>query len=638
MSRLNFRFKSLISVGLFLLMAFATLVLPLEAVNAAGGYEVDNYKVDINVRENASVYFNEEVDVNFLDNRHGIYRWIPLPIKWDLKDADNNKTIYSAIKVSDISVASDPYEIENKLENKVIKIGDKDKTITGKKTYKLSYLINLKEDKAKGYDLFYCNLLPYHNEATVKKSEITIVMPKKFNKDEIKLIVGSEGDKKTSKTYKDSVDYKVNGNTIIVKTTKPLYYNTGITIGIKLPDGYFVDAANDNLLVGLLYIIFVAFSIISIFLWFRFGKDNKVVTTVEFEAPEGMSPAEVGYVIDGTVDRKDVVSLLFYFAQQGYLTIRQDGKRNFTIIKNKDLPLDAKPYEFEFFSGLFALGNQVKMDDLQGTFYETYESTRTLIEGEFDTRKKRIFPGSVSWSRVVVLLLAIIGMGVLGFAMYLSFRKLSLLIKLGVTLVLLVVSLFTGMCAQDSWHSYSKKELITQNLISGGATIASMLLAFITVKGYYDNLILGALAVVMIGALYFASRFMQSRTKYGAELLGKILGFKEFIKVAEKDRLEKMLESDPEYFYNVLPYAYVLGLSKKWCKKFEGIAIEPPTWWQGSYTGSRMFDAMIFYSVFNSCTKDFGSGMNIPSSEGGSFDGSSFSGGGGFGGGGMGSW
>ena len=36
---------------------------------------------------------------------------------------------------------------------------------------------------------------------------------------------------------------------------------------------------------------------------------------------------------------------------------------------------------------------------------------------------------------------------------------------------------------------------------------------------------------------------------------------------------------NPEYFYNILPYAYVLGVSDKWMKKFEGITMEAPHWY-----------------------------------------------------------
>ena len=64
---------------------------------------------------------------------------------------------------------------------------------------------------------------------------------------------------------------------------------------------------------------------------------------------------------------------------------------------------------------------------------------------------------------------------------------------------------------------------------------------------------------------------MGRKTEYGEEIYAKILGFKDFLEKAEKENLESLVEKDPNYFYNILPYTYVLGISKKWVKKFENI-------------------------------------------------------------------
>ena len=45
-----------------------------------------------------------------------------------------------------------------------------------------------------------------------------------------------------------------------------------------------------------------------------------------------------------------------------------------------------------------------------------------------------------------------------------------------------------------------------------------------------------------------------------------------------------LVEEDPAYFYNVLPYAYVMGLTKKWIEKFENIVPEPVEWYHSDRT------------------------------------------------------
>ena len=71
-----------------------------------------------------------------------------------------------------------------------------------------------------------------------------------------------------------------------------------------------------------------------------------------------------------------------------------------------------------------------------------------------------------------------------------------------------------------------------------------------------------------------------------------------------------------EYFYNILPYAYVLGVSDKWIKKFESISLQAPSW----YDSPNTFDMRT---------------LSYSDSGGSSGGGSS---GGGSGGGGGGSW
>ena len=120
-------------------------------------------------------------------------------------------------------------------------------------------------------------------------------------------------------------------------------------------------------------------------------------------------------------------------------------------------------------------------------------------------------------------------------------------------------------------------------------------------------------------------------------MLGKIRGFKNFLETAEKERLESMVMQDPTYFYNILPYTYVLGVSDKWIKKFESISLQAPYW----YNGINDFDIASFGSFMNStmtsAQKVMTSRPSSSSSSSGSSSGGGFSGGG-SGGGGGGSW
>ena len=137
--------------------------------------------------------------------------------------------------------------------------------------------------------------------------------------------------------------------------------------------------------------------------------------------------------------------------------------------------------------------------------------------------------------------------------------------------------------------------------------------------------------------------FLLRRRKEYVDELNPLLGFRDFIRLAEKDRLEMMLEQDPEYYYNVLPYAQVLGVSDIWEEKFKDIKMDPPVW--AIAPNTTLLNFVVFNSVMRNATRNMASTfVSRPASSGrsggGRFGGGGggFRGGGGFGGGGGRSW
>jgi uncharacterized membrane protein len=152
-------------------------------------------------------------------------------------------------------------------------------------------------------------------------------------------------------------------------------------------------------------------------------------------------------------------------------------------------------------------------------------------------------------------------------------------------------------------------------------------------EALYDPIILVGflLGIVSIIVMIICFKAMPKRTHYGNEILGKLKGFKNFLETAEKPKLEELVMHDPKYFYNILPYTYVLGVSDKWIKKFESIALQSPDW----YSGSTAFSMASFGSFMTSTMATANSSMSSsPSSSGGGSGGGSSGGGSGGGGGG----
>ena len=77
---------------------------------------------------------------------------------------------------------------------------------------------------------------------------------------------------------------------------------------------------------------------------------------------------------------------------------------------------------------------------------------------------------------------------------------------------------------------------------------------------------------------------MNKKTQYGEDIVAKVNGFKEFLEKVEKDKLEKLVEENPNYFYDILPYTYVFNISKKWIDKFKDIPIPETNMGNFDYT------------------------------------------------------
>lgn len=88
------------------------------------------------------------------------------------------------------------------------------------------------------------------------------------------------------------------------------------------------------------------------------------------------------------------------------------------------------------------------------------------------------------------------------------------------------------------------------------------------------------IGIACIGVILMFLIIMPKRTTYGNEILEKIKGVRSFLETAEKPQLENLIIQNPEYFYNMLPYAYALGVFDVWINKFENISLEAPHWYK----------------------------------------------------------
>ena len=664
------RFFSILSKIRVIQSVLIFFVLLSGTINASD-YVFTQYKIDVQVNENNTFFITEQVGAHFLVDKHGIIRTIPMKnniIRLDGSTATNRA------KISNINVVGDLFTTFNENGNKAIQIGNPDMTINGNKEYVISYLYDIGKDKSKDFDEFYFNLIGYEFDTSIEGIEFRITLPKAFDTSKLGFSSGRVG-----LTDNQNITYEVNGNVITGKYEGILNEGEALTVRLELPEGYFVSAEKYDIYLFLSILLPILFVLIVFGTWYKYGRDDVVIETVEFYPPEGFNSAEVGFMYKGVADTNDVVSLLIYLAEKGYIAISETEEKvlfftnkSFKITKIKDY--DGNNHnERLFLDGLFAKRQTTitSLSDVIDSFKSLNQKTETPKPEAQNSSSVEVFGDSLKLyfhttvaaivsnlnkkeNKEVIFEKKSLNKGFIGILMIiatfalitvkpmLEYHEPPLLI-FGLVFPLVGISVFFGMIFSGAGTSVSINGKEVQSIIAKiifGALFGIpfslvpffflVLPALLATPGYLTAYIIGIICVFL---MFLINRYMLKRTPYGTEMLGKIKGFRNFLNTAEKSKLEEMVKQDPVYFYNILPFTYVLGVSDKWIKKFETIAMQPPNW----YHGSSSFSAAAFGTFINSTMKTTSTAVSPSSSSSSGSSGGGSSGGGSGGGGGR-SW
>lgn len=690
-------------VGKLRLFVILFILLFPTITNANSDYTITSYDVNIMVNENNTLNITEKIGAYFITPKHGIYRKIP--IYNNVKRLDGSSSNIRA-KISNIKV-NNKYKISITNGYKQIQIGDADTLVSGIKYYEISYLYDLGKDKSKKYDELYFNIVGNEWDTSISNITFTITMPKEFDKSKIGFSSGYKGS-----TDSSNIVYNVFENTISGSYTKTLNANSGLTIRLELPEGYFVNAHNNiNLYELFTLIIPVVLLFISFIFWKVYGKNKHIIETVEFYPPEGINSLETAYIYNETVKDKDVTSLLIYLANKGYIEIIDDNieinakkvslssaarknadkkiielqkkialeKKNnpnskkikyyenmLDIYNNIDSPIDYEKYgvssknintssknkfvikklkdydganlfEEKFLKGLFKYDTPYVTDKM--LYNEFYKTNDSIVKDVKDKCHDLYFDKRSEKSKKIMLMFEI--------SIFVIINILPV-IEAGDARVAPFFLMFPGIAfAFTLYILFNEKSIKTKIFgIVFGALIGGFPWSF-TILPYLKNsniyLASYVIGIICIIIIYWFSQKPSRRTELGNVLYGKIKGFKNFLETVEKDKLNALVEENPNYFYDILPYTYVFGISDKWIKKFESISLKAPEWYNSSSDFDNSSINKFMHSTMNNVSKAMinrpvSSGYSSGSSSSSSSSSGGGSSGGGSGGGGGGSW
>lgn len=600
---------------LVLILIFSTIF-----VLSAYSFDVENCEISVKVGRNGVHEINEFYKLNYTTPSHGFYRYIP----YDYSD--------SPIKAMNAKVknlnCSDKYSSEKDDGYYVMQIGSASKEIKGKKDYIISYDYDLGADLNEGYDQFYFNLIGSDWETTFKKVSFSVFVPASYSETQTWVTYGNYS---SAKTLEYSVSETEDGF-IISGSVSNLKPKQALTIRVQLPDNWYQDARTywDHRDIFKVFFPIISFFVIVVaaVVWVLKGRDSTPIITARFDPPQGFSPMIVGYIADSQVDDKDITSMLYYWADQGLLTISEPKKNHFEFTKIQNISDSAPEYEKRLFKGFFKSADRdgkVTLTSLQlSNFFECIQATKVNVTKEFKKDKALYDKKSVRYQGLLYLLSIIpIMFYALSVALYEPLVEFIPFFAI-MGLFLIVINSIGFYSLFRKW--YLRKSNVIPCLLCALPTVLFAALSTIIFKTGS-----GVVAFITASLCSFFACITQKRSEYGNRVLEEVLGYREFIDKVSMDELKMMIDKDPEYYYHVLSYAIVLGLEEKWAKKFESLTVANPSW----YIGSPGFDALYLARMSSRMSQavkinampaavkggGHGSGFNVSGFAGGGFGG-----------------
>ncbi|HAO52614.1 TPA: hypothetical protein DCQ85_04080 [Candidatus Magasanikbacteria bacterium] len=572
---------------LFLAVAISVFLfaLPVHAEE-----KINNFVSNIKINSDASFHVEEKIDYDFENlEKHGIYR--DIVYKYNI----NDKTYI--INIDNVSVTDENNNKVNFVVSDIrgiknIRIGDADILVSGRKTYIINYDVERALNSFENNDELYWNVTGNGWNVPIENVETIIELPTSspIMDSQVTCYAGDYGSKDTCTSF----DFKFVANSTedisgAVFHTKDLLANQGMSVVL----GFAKNIVNIKveeplptiplwLSIILLIVVFgglpIFVLIVMILLWYFKGRDENLHDPIiaQYDSPENLPPGVVGTILDERVDKQDVSSEIIYLAIAGYFKINRLESKKF-LIKSVDYQLD-KLKEAD--------------DNLK-------EYQKILLNAFFKKGNS-------------------VKLSTLKYELFADFKKAT-------------KEMYNFVSDNNYFVKNPTKVRLYYNII--GMVFVGLGMFTFPVLTMFSVLGLGVSGVIII---LFAA-VMSKRTLKGIKARNYILGLKEYIKVAEKERIKfhNAPEKNPQTFEKFLPYAMVFGLEKEWAKQFEGIYLEQPTWYSGADLAT--FSAISFVSELG----NFGTvantsfAQNSGSSSG--FSSGGFSGGG-FGGGGGGSW
>jgi Predicted membrane protein (DUF2207) len=335
-------------------------------------------------------------------------------------------------------------------------------------------------------------------------------------------------------------------NSVQVECAVRLVPGNPCTVDIIFPTGLLAEAsawkqAAASLSVNPIFVLPIV--VLALIVGIQLYRIRRVDPTYapQYEPPDGLTPAEVGVIIDDKLDPRDVVATIVDLAVRGYVRMEE-----------------CVPDEGVTFEGQDYILRSIRPK----------ESWKALAPHE-RTALFHIFYGG-EWT------------------------KLSSLYQRFYSIVPIIREEVFALLRQKGLYRFDPDFLATLQLPqwAGQAFVVGAYLCILLFASSKNSVVIvaAALVVSVVITLLWLKAF-SPKSALGKRAYAHVRGFQEFMNSVERDHLERV---PSEKFQSWLPYAMALGVEHHWTEAFSGIAIPRPEWYESSEAKDQQADVLGF--------------------------------------------
>ena len=629
------------------LLASLAGLLALAALPSAASAEerITRFVSDVQVRPDSSLEVEETIDVRSEGDRirRGIFRDFPTRYRGR---AGSQVRVGFALQGVSRDGRPEPAAIEPIANGVRIRIGDADKMLDpGDHRYVIRYRTTRQIGRFADYDELYWNVTGNGWAFPIDVAEARIRLPAAVTFGQRAVYTGPQGS-----TDRNAEVVGERPGEIHFRTTRPLGPYEGLTVAVAWPKGVVADADQSTRarwwltdfgppLVGALALLGLAgFYYVA---WKRAGRNPRPGTVVPLFSPaDDLSPAAMRYVWKMGADNRAFAAALVDLGVRGHVRmVEEDGgwlARDKVRLERLTAAEPLPDAEQAMLRELATSGESIVMEQKN---HAKFSAAMKALNEHFKKRfEGKLFHRNWGWALagLVVFLAALwlTAAAVVAATGVLDLTRVAVALGaiLTTALLLLVVQSMeaVGKC------------LVVAGIFAFGALalgVGTPVVAAAFQTGWLVPLALPLLGLPLVISAFF---WIAAPTREGRAVLDRIAGFRQYLSIAEGERLDRLTppKETPELFERFLPYAIALGVENRWADRFQNVLAEAAAqgrqgfaWYAGSHSP---WDNPGGFAdrVGSSLASAVSSASTAPGSSSGSGGGGSSGGGGGGGGGG----